>query len=141
MPGLGLAALTRLRALTLRQTWAELAELRAGDLPPSLEELKLVMQFAHDVDCFWTDLPLFVGFDRLHNLRRITLSECRDLEFRWHPAMLPPSLEVCAPLAPRAFQQSPSRIYASVPHQNRVKCRLHAGFSAKHAVIMRVGGC
>ena len=73
--GRGLAALTRLRALTLRQTWEHFAELRAGDLPPSLEDLKLVMQHPRHVQSVHKDLPLFVDFDMLHNLRRLTLAE------------------------------------------------------------------
>ena len=101
--GPGLAALTQLRALTLRLTWEGFAELRAEDLPPSLEELTLVMQHPRDVFLFWTDLPLFVAFDRLHSLRRITLSEYNVLELHWHPALLPPSLEVRAPLPLRPF--------------------------------------
>ena len=92
--GLGLAALTQLRALTLRQTWEDFAELRAEDLPPSLEDLTLVMQHPHQEGGFGEDLPAFVAFDRLQNLRRIALSEYVVLELRWHPALLPPSLEV-----------------------------------------------
>ncbi len=101
--GLGLAALTQLRALTLRQTWEDLTQLRADDLPPSLEDLTLVMQHPRDLDCFWEDLPSFVAFDRLQNLRRLTLDEYSLLELRWHPALLPPSLEVCAPPPLRPF--------------------------------------
>ncbi len=98
-PGLGLTALTRLRALTLRQTWEELKELRAADLPLSLEDLKLVDVVEHPrhVERVWEDLPLFVAFDALQNLRRITLANYWCLKLRWHPALRPPSLEVCAP--------------------------------------------
>jgi len=92
--GLGLAALTQLRALTLRQTWEELAELRADDFPLSLEDLTLVMEHPDYVEAVWEDLPRFVAFDRLQNLRRITISEYWVLKTRWHPALLPPSLEV-----------------------------------------------
>jgi len=98
-PGLGLTALTRLRALTLRQTWEELAELRAAELPPSLEDLKLVDVVEHPrhVERVWEDLPLFVAFDTFQNLRQITLADYWCLKLRWHPALRPPSLEVCAP--------------------------------------------
>ncbi len=104
-PGLGLAALTRLHTLTLRQTWDGFAELRATDLPPSLEDLALVMDRPVDVSAVWEDLPLFIAFDRLQNLRRITLTEYLSwarwdrLESRRQPTLLPPSLEVRAPSA------------------------------------------
>lgn len=103
-PGLKLAALTQLRALTLRQTWHGPAELRAKELPPSLEDLTLVMDRAGHVAAAW-EPPRLVAFDRLRNLRRITFVEYRSWsiwrrrESRRQPTPLPHSLEVCAPAA------------------------------------------
>ena len=104
-PGLGLAALTQLRALTLRQTWGELEELRATDLPSSLEDLTMVMEHPDWVQAVWEDLPVFVAFDRLQHLRRITLAHYWSWA-RWnrpeswrHLAVLPPSLEACFSVA------------------------------------------
>jgi len=100
-PGLKLAALTQLRALTLRQTWHGPAELRAKELPPTLEDLTLVMDRAGHVAAAW-EPPRLVAFDRLRNLRRITFVEYRSWsiwrrrESRRQPTPLPHSLEVCA---------------------------------------------
>jgi len=104
-PGLGLVALTQLRTLTLLQTWDGFAELRGTKLPPSLEDLTLVMDHPDDVSAVWEDLPLLVAFDRLRSLRRITLIEYWSwarwdrLESLRQPTLLPPSLEVRAPSA------------------------------------------
>ena len=66
-PEPGLAAFTRLRVLTLRQTWAALEVLRVAQLPASLTELQLSVDTNKR-----TSLPLFVGLDGLSSLRRIT---------------------------------------------------------------------
>ena len=131
-PGLGLAALTRLRALTLRQTWEDFAELRAGDLPPSLEDLKLVMQNPRHVEGVSDDLPLFVAFDMLQNLRRITLSEYRVLKLQWHPTLLPPRLEVCAPSPLRPVSRVLRDSLPASLHQKCADCRLRAEIHAEH---------
>ena len=112
-PELVLAAFTQLRELSLRQTW-HMDVLRATNLPASLEDLQLIMNLPDFVDALGQDPPLFEAFDRLHNLRRITLTDYwswnlgrwNDAQTRWHPAMLPRSLEVCASLTPRQLISS-----------------------------------
>ena len=108
-PEVGLAAFTQLRELSLRQIW-HMDVLRAADLPASLEDFELIMNLA-DLEGFdWPGPPNFVAFDSHQNLRRITLAGFPSWKIggysrqrrRWRPALLPRSLEVCAP--------SPSRV-------------------------------
>jgi len=92
-----LAAFTQLRALTLRETTTTLFVLRANSLPTSFLQLKLVA----GRDC-QDGLPLFAAFDRLQNLRRLTLRHYEswhlgtwdDEEERSRPPQLPPNLQV-----------------------------------------------
>jgi len=98
-PEPGLAAFTRLRALALRQTWAALGVLRVAQLPASLTELHLLVD-----GTIPTNLPFFVGFDRLTNLRQITsaghhswmLGCWDDDEGERCQLRLPPGFEVCS---------------------------------------------
>jgi len=110
-PELVLAAFTQLRELSLRQTW-HLDVLRAAELPASLEDLQLIMDIPDNTDALINEdpPPFFEAFDRLHSLRRITLTDFRswqlhswdDTESHWHPAPPPPSLEVCGASTPVA---------------------------------------
>jgi len=101
-PGLGLAAFTELRDLSLRQTWREMDVLQATDLPASLQDLKVVMNIAEHKGIPIGQLqapPLFVAFDRLQSLRRVTLAGYRLLNLgKWGRRLdcppLPASLEV-----------------------------------------------
>ena len=103
---IGLAAFTRLRSLTLRQTTNQPARLQAAHLPPSLQELTLSMDVPRfEAALFTCCLPKLVAVDGLHSLRRITLANQRcnrwynldghghDEEERSCP-LLPPSLKV-----------------------------------------------
>ena len=101
-PGLGLAAFTELRNLSLRQTWREMDVLQATDLPATLQDLKIVMNIAEYRGTPLGQLqapPLFVAFHRLQSLRRVTLAGYRLLNLgRWArrpdcPPLLP-SLKV-----------------------------------------------
>ena len=101
-PEVTLAAFTRLRALTLRQTTDSLGRLRAADLPASLVELTLFQDLLDRDDVDQLNPPLFVAFDELRSLRRITLDQYEA----WHlsstegeqhskgPVLLPPSFRV-----------------------------------------------
>ncbi len=96
-PELGLAAFTRLRALTLRQTSAALEVLRVTQLPASLTELRLSAKAGSQ-----PSLPLFIGLDRLSSLRVLTLAGHTSWMLRsWDDdgnegcrLRLPPSLKV-----------------------------------------------
>ena len=113
-----LTPFTALRALTLRQTLESPELLRAANLPASLEEMTLLLSapvmkvFA---DPFASCPPLFVGFERLRNLRRITienyffweLSSWDDEAQSDGPAMFPPSLEVRTAVPLSALCASP----------------------------------
>ena len=98
----GLMAFTRLRVLTLCQTWGSPPILRAAQLPVSVEELTLSLCQEPDEGAYDTTLPCFAGFDSLCRLRRITLSHYRawrldswdEHELQPRPVQLPPSLEV-----------------------------------------------
>ena len=106
--GAGVGSLHPAAQLSLRQTW-HMDVLRAKILPASLQDLQLVMNLPDFVHALGQDPPLFEAFDRLHNLRRITLTDFwswnlgrwNDTQTQWHPALLPRSLEVCASLPPR----------------------------------------
>jgi len=105
IPGGGLAAFTRLRALSFRQRMESPMVLRAAQLPPSVEELTFMCHTPFDESSTDRCLsPVLVGFHRLHSLRRITLVDYyewrlsfEDTEETQHClGHLPPSLEVCA---------------------------------------------
>ena len=64
-----LAAFTRLRALTLRETRASPDVLRAAELPSSLTDITLDGARASSAG-----LPWFVGLDQLRNLQRLTFA-------------------------------------------------------------------
>ena len=105
-PQPGLAAFTRLRALTLHQTESAPEALPATHLPASLEELTLAWQPASDAD--WrSQLPALVAFGGLSKLRRLTLagfeqtwwirgtdSRQEEEEGQSHDTLFPHSLEV-----------------------------------------------
>ena len=111
--GLGLAAFTELRDLSLRQMWEDMDILPATDLPASLQDLRLVMDIAEYRGIPYgllQSLPPFVAFDRLQSLRRITLTEYRLLNLgkweRLEDPPFPPSLEVGASPVPRQLFRS-----------------------------------
>ncbi len=114
-PQPGLAAFTRLRALTLHQTEERPEALRATHLPASLEELTLARQAAVDTDWRPSELPALVAFGGLSKLRRLTLAgfeygwwirgaDDRAEEGRSHDTLFPHSLEVqsCVPRSARS---------------------------------------
>jgi len=100
----GLAAFTRLRVLTLRETY-RMAALHATLLPASLEDLTLQLNLPNMDFSVGMGPPLFADFARLRHLRCITLVEFANWRLGspgggqgwWLPALLPRSLEVRAP--------------------------------------------
>jgi len=99
-PEVTLAAFTRLRALTLRQTTESIGRLRAADLPASLVELTLCQDLLDQDDVDQLNPPLFI--DELRSLQRITLDQyctwhLRSTEGEQHskgPVLLPASFRV-----------------------------------------------
>lgn len=71
---LGLAPFTRLRALTLCQTGSSPDVLFGTVLPASLEEVTLEFFDPRDPHANNSVIPQFLGFSRLHSLRRIVLA-------------------------------------------------------------------
>ena len=115
----GLAALTRLRVLTLRQAW-RMKVLPATDLPASLVDLTLMLNLRDVAHASRMDPPLLANFDRFRHLRRITLVgfACWRLgspggEYGgWRPAVFPQSLDVRAQLFPRSNVADPGCVTA-----------------------------
>jgi len=99
-----LAAFTQLRVVTLRVTSDSPDVLRAGQLPPSLEQLTLQAPAQGYSSGVNTGLPWFCGCDQLRSLRRITfagygvwrLGSWDPITEQPCPLQLPPGFEVCA---------------------------------------------
>ncbi len=113
-PQLGLAALTELRALRLYQADDAPEGLQATRLPTSLQKLKLIC--FDPMDDGWDEpmLPALVDFDRLHNLRRISLSQYE----RWRLSSRDHETgQLCALQVPHSLEARPlqrMRVIASL---------------------------
>ena len=101
-PQLGLAALTQLRAVSFYQAVNALEGLQATHLPTSLQKLELICFDPEEAEDWDHPMPpALIDFDRLHNLRRISLSlyaswqlSSRDNETgSLRPPQLPQSME------------------------------------------------
>ena len=94
---LGLPVFTQLRALTLHATGNPPDILRASDLPLSLRDITLDAAGVNE-----STLPWFAGFDRLLDLRSVTLLHYDEWQLgTWDdakeqriPLQLPPNFEV-----------------------------------------------
>jgi len=108
---LGLAAFTRLRALTLRQASDAVHELRAAQLPASLEELTVTLalpkpqleRVIYYASVPRPNVPVLVDFEGMTNLRRISFGDYWSWELASRDRQTgqrgllhtPPSLQVC----------------------------------------------
>ncbi len=101
---------SRLRSLTLLQTWSGLSMLRlAQQLPASVEELTLVL--AAPSEEAPASLPLFNDLENLPSLRRLTFANYRTWELgstdgeqgHRRPLRVPPSFQVCSVLCEASF--------------------------------------
>jgi len=98
-----LAACSQLRVLTLRVTSDPPDVLRAGQLPPSLQQMTLQAPAQGYSSGANTGLPWFCGCDQLRNLRRITFAGYGAWRLgSWDsateqpcPLQLPPGFKVC----------------------------------------------
>ena len=100
---LGLAAFTRLCALTLRQT-DDLDTFIATYLPASLVDITLIQDLPESDEAVDMDPPFIVGLEQLAALKRVTFEDyCSWRLGSWlHdggqecPQQFPPSVEVCS---------------------------------------------